>query len=177
MDITNIRASELAMMINKELKKKSTLSVNKVCESLGLKASSVKTKFRRAGYIYDQEQRQYLEVQYEEQPTNNIEPIENHADGSESNFNNSGGINSPLKVEPLTDGEITAIRNLLLQAQDKGKFEISYKHSNDDIITRNIKLSKELNTRLLQFIAKLPPHRLLDLYNTIFEQFLDKYEE
>lgn len=47
MDISNIKASELATIINNELKKNTSLSINKVCEKLGLKASSVKTKFRR----------------------------------------------------------------------------------------------------------------------------------
>ncbi|MGL5191441.1 MAG: hypothetical protein ACRC7S_17505, partial [Cetobacterium sp.] len=84
MDISNIKASDLATVINNELKKKPNSSVNKVCEGLGLKSSSVKTKFKRAGYIYDQERREYLEVMYEEQPIDSIEPIESLADGSES---------------------------------------------------------------------------------------------
>ncbi|WP_349406762.1 hypothetical protein [Clostridium perfringens] len=176
MDISNIKASQLATVINSELSKNKSISVNKVCEKLSLKPSSVKTKFKRAGYIYNSDERKYVEVFIPPQRVEELEPVENLADGCENGLNSTGGTNSTPKVEPLTETEIVAIRNLLNLEQYKDKFKISYKHSNDDIITRNIKMSKDLNTRFLQFVAKLPPHRLLDLYNTIFEEFLDKYE-
>ena len=197
MDIVNMKPNKLATMINDELKKDTSLSINKVCEKLGLKASSVKTKFRRSGYIYNKELRMYEKVlipptKFEEvsqvQDKVNTNTIQTQANDKpretvDMALNNNIGKTIPNTVEPLTESEILAIRKLLKQVQDndkpvqvQGNFEVNYKYGDDEKITRNIKVSKNLNEQFLEFTKTLPPGtRILDVYNTMFEEFLNKY--
>ena len=54
-----MQLDKLVQLINLELKKDSSISVNKICNKLQLRQSTVKTKLRNNGYSYNAEQRQY----------------------------------------------------------------------------------------------------------------------
>lgn len=54
-----MQIEKLVTLINLELKKDTNISVNKICNKLQLKQSTVKTQLRNNGYSYNAQQRQY----------------------------------------------------------------------------------------------------------------------
>lgn len=60
-NINNMNIKQFVIFINKELKKDKTLSVNKLCDKLGIKKSTLKSKMSRGGYSYNVDIRQYIE--------------------------------------------------------------------------------------------------------------------
>lgn len=67
--INKLDADKLAEYFNIELRKNQNLSVNKLCDKIGIKKSTLKSKLTKAGYNYDANIRQYtkqIEVIIEE---------------------------------------------------------------------------------------------------------------
>lgn len=54
-----MQIDKLVQLINLELKKDNSISVNKICNKTGIKQSTVKTQLRNNGYSYNAELRQY----------------------------------------------------------------------------------------------------------------------
>lgn len=73
-----MQIEKLVTLINLELKKDSNISVNKICNKLQLKQSTVKTQLRNNGYSYNAQQRQYtkdIDIDKLNELINLIEPI------------------------------------------------------------------------------------------------------
>ena len=59
MDINKLDIDQLVKYVNLELKKNSNLSVNKLCDNLGIKRSTLKTKLHKGNYFFDTNNRSY----------------------------------------------------------------------------------------------------------------------
>ena len=113
MNVVNMKVGKLATIINDELKKDAELSINKLCENLGLKASTVKTKFRRNGYVYNKELRMY-EKAPTEMNNNNLEV--QVQDNDTNNINQQQEKGEPMPIQLLSDDNINIQQ---AQANDK----------------------------------------------------------
>lgn len=60
MNINGLEIKDLVEYINLELRKNTELSVNKLCDKLEIKRSTLKSKLTKCGYTYNFESRQYL---------------------------------------------------------------------------------------------------------------------
>lgn len=58
-NINNMDIKQFVIFINKELKKDKSISVNKLCDKLGIKKSTLKSKMSRGNYSYNADLRQY----------------------------------------------------------------------------------------------------------------------
>lgn len=58
----NISIEKLVQYINLELKKDKNISVNRLCDRIGIKKSTLKSRMSRAEYTYNIELRQYIKV-------------------------------------------------------------------------------------------------------------------
>jgi len=70
MDFNNISIEKLVQYINIELKKDKTISVNKLCDRLGIKKSTLKSRMSRGNYSYNIESRQYTTSNITDNATN-----------------------------------------------------------------------------------------------------------
>jgi len=59
MDINKLDIEQLVKYVNLELKKNSNLSVNKLCDNLDIKRSTLKTKLHKEKYFFDTNNRSY----------------------------------------------------------------------------------------------------------------------
>lgn len=59
MDINKLDIDQLVKYVNLELKKNSNLSVNKLCDNLEIKRSTLKTKLHKGNYFFDTNNRSY----------------------------------------------------------------------------------------------------------------------
>jgi len=59
MDINKLDIEQLVKYVNLELKKNSNLSVNKLCDNLGIKRSTLKTKLHKGKFFFDTDNRSY----------------------------------------------------------------------------------------------------------------------
>lgn len=59
MDINKLDIEQLVKYVNLELKKNSNLSVNKLCDNLEIKRSTLKTKLHKEKYFFDTNNRSY----------------------------------------------------------------------------------------------------------------------
>lgn len=59
MDINKLNIEQLVKYVNLELKKNSNLSVNKLCDNLEIKRSTLKTKLHKEDYFFDTNNRSY----------------------------------------------------------------------------------------------------------------------
>lgn len=59
MNFNNISIEKFVQYINMELQKDKTISVNKLCDKIGIKKSTLKSRMTRANYSYNIESRQY----------------------------------------------------------------------------------------------------------------------
>lgn len=60
MDISNMDIIQFVKFINAELQKDKNISVNKLCDKLSVKKSTLKSKMARGDYSYNVELRQYI---------------------------------------------------------------------------------------------------------------------
>ena len=58
--VSKLEADKLAEYFNIELRKNQNISVNKLCDKIGIKKSTLKSKLTKAGYHYDANIRQYI---------------------------------------------------------------------------------------------------------------------
>lgn len=58
----NISIEKLVQYINLELKKDKNISVNRLCDRIGIKKSTLKSRMSRAEYTYNIELRQYVKA-------------------------------------------------------------------------------------------------------------------
>ena len=56
----NVSIEKLVQYINLELKKDKNISVNRLCEKIGIKKSTLKSRMTRGSYSYNHELRQYV---------------------------------------------------------------------------------------------------------------------
>jgi len=59
MDISKLDIDQLVKYVNLELKKNSNLSVNKLCDKLEIKRSTLKTKLQKENYFFNIDNRSY----------------------------------------------------------------------------------------------------------------------
>ena len=85
MDINTMNIEEFVKFINAELKKDKTISVNKLCDKLYIKKSTLKSRMSRGEYSYNVELRQYTKGNT---TSNNIELEQEVAVSKEDNTNN-----------------------------------------------------------------------------------------
>jgi len=125
MDFNNISIEKLVEYINMELKKDKSISVNKLCDRIGIKKSTLKSKMMRGSYSYNAELRQYAKnnitsniavaqeevaVTKEDNANNNILLNDFDADKLNLLLNNLDGL---LKLVEIKDNtrNITSIRS------------------------------------------------------------------
>ena len=58
--VSKLEADKLAEYFNIELRKNQNISVNKLCDKIGIKKSTLKSKLTKARYHYDANIRQYI---------------------------------------------------------------------------------------------------------------------
>lgn len=69
--MNNISTEQLATLINTELQKDKNISVNKLCDKVGIKRSTFKSKMKRGNYVFDEKLRKYVK----EDITHNITSV------------------------------------------------------------------------------------------------------
>lgn len=69
--MNNISTEQLATLINTELQKDKNISVNKLCDKVGIKRSTFKSKMKRGNYVFDEKLRKYVK----EDVTHNITSV------------------------------------------------------------------------------------------------------
>ena len=94
MDFNNISIEKLVQYINIELKKDKTISVNKLCDRIGIKKSTLKSRMSRGNYSYNPELRQYTTSNITDNATNDntsntTEAFQEVAVTKEDNSNNN----------------------------------------------------------------------------------------
>lgn len=60
MDINKLNIEQLVRYINMKLSENESLSVNKLCDKIDIKRSTLKSRLSKANYIFNMEHRQYI---------------------------------------------------------------------------------------------------------------------
>ena len=134
MDFNNISIEKLVQYINLELSKDKNISVNKLCDRIGIKKSTLKSRMTRADYSYNVERRQYIK----HNTTNNTtEVLQEVAFTKENNTSNITEMSAPKqdtqnKVILLNDIETDKL-NLLLNNIDSLLELVNKKHNTSNI--------------------------------------------
>jgi len=170
MDLNNISIEKLVQYINIELSKDKNISVNRLCDKIGIKKSTLKSRMTRADYSYNIELRQYIkdtiksnvtEVLQEvavakEDTTSNITGL-NNFDAEKLNLllNNLDGLLKLVEVKNNTHN-ITSIRsgdNRTTSLRiDTGLFEKARQKAKDNDMTVGEILNRALEDYLNNYL-------------------------
>ena len=87
-DISKFDIDKLVEFVNLELQKNKTLSVNKLCDKYNIKKATLKTRMRRGGYSYNQDNRRYEKTASKNNTTSRttVKAVEVHNDNMPKNI-------------------------------------------------------------------------------------------
>ena len=173
-----MQIDKLVQLINLELKKDSSISVNKICNKIGIKKSTVKTQLRNNNYSYNTEQRQYIkDIQ---KNNDNIKEI------------------SITKIEPKTediqrynkDIDINKLNELISLIEPIKEVIEGYNRNKNIIEVNEIELKAKAVTEVKQklfkvdinvleqwdkFVADHKEFKVQQLISLALEEFINKY--
>lgn len=86
MDLNNISIEKLVQYINLELSKDKNISVNKLCDRIGIKKSTLKSRMTRADYSYNAELRKYVKHNTTNNTTEVLQKVEATKEDNTSNI-------------------------------------------------------------------------------------------
>jgi len=168
MDFNNISIEKLVQYINLELSKDKNISVNKLCDRIGIKKSTLKSRMTRADYSYNIELRQYIK----DNTTNNTtEVLQEVAVPKEDTMN---------KVILLNDVETDKL-NLLLNNLDSLLELVNKKHNTSNITINSDKTrvtSLRINEEVYDMIkdrAARDNTSISDIVNRSLIDYLNNY--
>lgn len=173
-----MQIDKLVQLINLELKKDSSISVNKICNKLQLRQSTVKTQLRNNGYSYNAEQRQY--IKNTQKNNENIKEI------------------AVTKIEPKTDIiqrdnkdiDINKLNELIGMIEPLKEVIEQYNKSKTIVEVNPIELRPKAVTEVKQklfkidvnvleqwdkFIAGHKEYKVQQLISLALEEFINKY--
>jgi hypothetical protein len=168
MDFNNISIEKLVQYINLELSKDKNISVNKLCDRIGIKKSTLKSRMTRADYSYNIDLRQYAK----DNTTNNtIEVQQEVAVAKDDNTSNTTELNN-IDVDKL---------NLLLNNLDSLLDLVNKKH-NTSSITIDSKETRVTSLRINQQLYDMIKDRAVkentsisDIVNRSLIDYLNNY--
>lgn len=173
-----MQIDKLVQLINLELKKDSSISVNKICNKIGMKKSTVKIQLRNNNYSYNAEQRQYIkDIQ---KNNDNIKEI------------------STTKIEPKTedmqrynkDIDINKLNELISLIEPIKEVIEGYNRNKNIIEVNEIELKAKAVTEVKQklfkvdinvleqwdkFVADHKEFKVQQLISLALEEFINKY--
>ena len=168
MDLNNISIERLVQYINLELQKDKNISVNKLCDKIGIKKSTLKSRMTRADYSYNVELRRYIK---DNTTSNNIEVLQEVAATKEDTTSNTTGLNN-IDVEKL---------NLLLNNLD-GLLKLVEVKSNTSNITINSDKTRVTSLRINEELYDMIKDRaardntsISDIVNRALMDYLNNY--
>lgn len=141
-NINNMDIKQFVIFINKELKKDKSISVNKLCDKLGIKKSTLKSKMHRGNYSYNAELRQYELVNN----TRNITSEKEEIKQAQEQKKEVAKADNTHNTTPLQNVDIDKL-NLLLNNLDS-LLQLVDKKNNTDSITLTSKETKVTSLRI-----------------------------
>ena len=173
-----MQIDKLVQLINLELKKDNSISVNKICNKIGIKQSTVKTQLRNNGYSYNAELRQYTKDIPKDNDNINevaVTEIEPKTDDIQR-YNKDIDINSLMELIDLIE-PIKAI----IEEYNKSKTIVEV-----NPIQIRPKAIKEVKQKLFKidvnvleqwdkFIADHKEFKVQQLISLALEEFINKY--
>ena len=173
-----MQIDKLVQLINLELKKDSSISVNKICNKLQLRQSTVKTQLRNNNYTYNAEQRQY--TKNTQKNNENIKEV------------------AVTKIEPKTDDiqrynkdiDINSLKELIDLIEPIKAIIEEYNKSKTIVEVNPIQIRtkaiKEVKQKLFKidvnvleqwdkFIAGHKEYKVQQLISLALEEFINKY--
>lgn len=169
MDLNNISIEKLVQYINIELSKDKTISVNKLCDRIGIKKSTLKSRMTRANYSYNVELRQYTKDNI---TSNTTEVLQEVAVAKEDTTSNITELNN-IDVEKL---------NLLLNNIDGLLKLVEVKDTTSNITSMrsgdNRTTSLRIDTGLFEQAkqkAKANDMSIGEILNRALEDYLNNY--
>ncbi|MFQ6883942.1 hypothetical protein [Clostridium sp.] len=173
-----MQIDKLVQLINLELKKDSSISVNKICNKLQLRQSTVKTQLRNNNYSYNAEQRQY--TKNTQKNNENIKEV------------------AVTKIEPKTDDiqrynkdiDINSLKELIDLIEPIKAIIEEYNKSKTIVEVNPIQIRpkaiKEVKQKLFKvdvnvlekwdkFIADHKEFKVQQLISLALEEFINKY--
>jgi hypothetical protein len=168
MDFNNISIEKLVQYINLELSKDKNISVNKLCDRIGIKKSTLKSRMTRADYSYNIDLRQYAK----DNTTNNTtEVLQEVAVAKDDVTSNTTELNN-IDIDKL---------NLLLNNLDSLLNLVNKKH-NTSSITIDSKETRVTSLRINQQLYDMIKDRAVkentsisDIVNRSLIDYLNNY--
>lgn len=179
MDLKYIDTSKLVEIINSELKKNNSISVNKICQELGVSRRTVSSRLSRGNYIFDKELRVYRKKGIMVKDNSSI--IQKY---NESMSND--------EIIKLTKEELKDIKDIIALKEDlrviiqeynksisdgKNTLKIDSNKFSGDIKTRLIKTYSNINLEWIKFCKEYKEYKQQDLYSMALLEFINKYKK
>lgn len=197
MDISNIKTYDLLNMVNSALKQ--GISVNKFSKDNGLNSSTVKTRLKRSGYMFNADLKQYIK-------NNNInnKPLikstkNNIENDTKENIKNSIKRNTKSNIKDNTNKSIKddikrnteiekiiikmeQIENRLLKIESKKnniKNNSKSKHyieNTRDTSTKSIRLYTEVKEQLDEYLSNHKEKKVIEVFSYAILDYINKYK-
>ena len=179
-NINNMDIEQLVKYINSELKKDKTISVNKLCEKIDIKKSTLKNKMMKAEYSYNAELRQYIKndntsitkaTQEYSQEQQSLEiPKVIQKDNSSIN---SDKINELISlIEPIK--EVIAEYNKSKSFVEVEQIELK-PPSVTEVKQKLFKVDIDVLDNWNKFILEHKEYKVQSLISLALQEFIDKY--
>lgn len=173
-----MQIDKLVQLINLELKKDSSISVNKICNKLQLRQSTVKTQLRNNNYSYNAELRQYTK----DIPKDNDNITEVVVTKIEPKTQGIQRDNKDIDINKLNEliGMIEPLKEVIEQYNksntivEVNPIELKCK-SVTEVKQKLFKIDIEVLKKWDKFIADHKEFKVQQLISLALEEFINKY--
>ena len=188
MNLKQIEIEQLVIVVNKELA--SGLSVNKTCDKLGIKKTTLRDYMGRNEYEYNREKHRYIKV-VENIMELNPEPIKVKFETNEENgrqnvtaSNNSDGTMSANVTEvsiPIDDIEV--LKEMIEQYKMQRTINnipsktivVEIPHEDNGDFRKTLRLNKTIYNEFEKFCNENKQFTIKELVSQALKEFMDKY--
>lgn len=172
MEFNKENIDKIIIYINMELKKNKKMSVNKVCDKIGIKQSTFKTWAHKSGYSFDINSREYTKVKQ-----NDKAPAEPKAAAEEI-------LSSTLDIEKLEElvDLLEPIKKLIINYNKNtlGPSRAEHSELNPPVITKVkqklFKIDADILQEWEQFVTDHKQFKVQNLISLALKEFVDKYK-
>lgn len=188
MNLKQVPIEQLVTVVNKELGH--GLSVNKSCDKLGIKKTTLRDHMARNGYEYNKENHRYIKIGQESVKVN-AEPVE-IKDKVKSDNVIQNVTTSNKEVEPTTDnvtkfpiptGDIEILKEMIEQFKrhkainnvPTGTIVVEMPQEENGDFRKTLRLNKTIYLEFEKFCNENKQFTIKELVSQALKEFMEKY--
>lgn len=188
MDLKQVPIERLVTVVNKELD--SGLSVNKSCDKLGIKKTTLRDYMGRNGYEYNKEKHRYSKIEekfternIKEAKTDNQVNDDNVIQNVTTSDNQVGTMSDNVSMIPIASDDIEILKEMIdhfkrhksINNVPVGTIVVEMPQEENGDFRKTLRLNKTIYLQFEKFCNENKQFTIKELVSQALKEFLEKY--